>query len=476
MQQKKFFGHPHQLSMLFHIELWERFSFYGMKTILFLYLWYAVSHGGLGIDKNLAGGIVGAYAGSVYLSTIIGGWLSDRVLGAERMLFWSGVVVMLGHIALACFPGIAGLMIGLVLISLGSGGVKTSASAMVGSLYEDEDKKHLRDAGFSIFYIAINIGAVLGPLLSGWLQTIKGFHYGFGVAALGMAFGLWQYAMGRKQLPLTAVANPLTAQARTRAILISLGIVALLTIALVLGWLNLNNFSTILLLIVMIMTVIYFVYLLQCRAVTHRSYILAYIPLFITISIFWALWAQLDTAVVVYFDESVNRTIGGFTIPVAWQGSIQSFWVILFSGVMATLWAKMGVKQPKTPMKFVWAMMCIGITYLLFIPFFESGHAMPVVILALLILLATVAELMLSPISLSFITKIAPKEFKSQMLSLNFLSFSLGFTLSGKLFETQFDAHNPVQFYILIGGIGIITGIVLLFMVPLLNKLLKGAD
>ncbi|MDO4644039.1 MAG: oligopeptide:H+ symporter, partial [Cardiobacteriaceae bacterium] len=147
---KTFFGHPLQLSTLFHIELWERFSFYGMQGILLIYLYYTVENGGLGIDKTVAGGIVGTYSGSVYLSTILGAWLADRVLGAERTLFYSGIVVMFGHIALALVPGIEGMICGLILIALGSGGVKSSASSMVGSLYESDDLRFLRDAGFSI--------------------------------------------------------------------------------------------------------------------------------------------------------------------------------------------------------------------------------------------------------------------------------------------------------------------------------------
>ena len=151
-----FFGHPRQLSTLFHIELWERFSFYGMQGILFIYLYYSATKGGLGFSEAVAGGLVGAYGGSVYLSTILGGWLADRLWGAERTLFYAGILVMCGHIALALIPGVDGMIAGLVCIALGSGGVKASASAMVGALYEEEHMRPLRDAGFSIFYIAIN--------------------------------------------------------------------------------------------------------------------------------------------------------------------------------------------------------------------------------------------------------------------------------------------------------------------------------
>ncbi len=228
-----FLGHPRPLGTLFHIELWERFSFYGMQSILLIYLYYSVRSGGLGIDQGLAGSITGVYGGSVYLATILGGWLADRVLGPERTLFYSGVVVMLGHVVLALVPAVAGLIVGLVFIALGSGGVKSSASTMLGSLYEEENLRSLRDAGFSLFYLAVNIGALFGPLLTGLAQVHASFHAGFGLAAIGMAVGLWRYGRGRSALPHQPPPNPLTPAHRNRAILT--GVLLLTVLALVGG-------------------------------------------------------------------------------------------------------------------------------------------------------------------------------------------------------------------------------------------------
>ena len=461
-----FFGHPRQLSTLFHIELWERFSFYGMQGILAIYLYHSVGEGGLGFSKAVAGGIVGAYGGSVYLSTILGGWLADRLWGAERTLFYAGILVMCGHIALALVPGVDGMICGLVCIALGSGGVKASASSMVGSLYEDEQLRSLRDAGFSIFYIAINIGGFLGPLITGLLQENVGFHYGFGAAAVGMAFGLWRYTVGRKALPHTGAPMPLPASQRKTAVAIA-----------------------------------------KVDA-NHRRYIAAYIPLFAAICIFWAMWFQIYTVVTVYFDETMNRKIGSCEIPVSWKDALQSLWIILFSGVMATLWTKMGEAQPKTPLKFALSLFILGLGYLCFVPFIKTGVVMGLFVFAFAILLNTLAELLLSPISLSFVTKIAPEHVKTQMVALNFLGLSLGFTLGGIIFEknygVSFAEHTPLDFtglaihsaqqpwfehllttlqnentanfYILVGGISIATSVVLMLIVPLLNRLLKGAD
>ena len=507
---KTFFGHPRQLSTLFHIELWERFSFYGMQGILAIYLYHSVGEGGLGFSKAVAGGIVGAYGGSVYLSTILGGWLADRLWGAERTLFYAGILVMCGHIALALVPGVDGMICGLVCIALGSGGVKASASSMVGSLYEDEQLRSLRDAGFSIFYIAINIGGFLGPLITGLLQENVGFHYGFGAAAVGMAFGLWRYTVGRKALPHTGAPMPLPASQRKTAVAIAVALILGIIAAVHYDKLELGNFSSVLLGVVILATLAYFTRLLLDPKVdaNHRRYIAAYIPLFAAICIFWAMWFQIYTVVTVYFDETMNRKIGSFEIPVSWKDALQSLWIILFSGVMATLWTKMGEAQPKPPLKFALSLFILGLGYLCFVPFIKTGVVMELFVFAFAILLNTLAELLLSPISLSFVTKIAPEHVKTQMVALNFLGLSLGFTLGGIIFEknygvsfaenTPFDftglaAHaaqqpwleqllttlqneNTANFYILVGGISIATSVVLMLIVPLLNRLLKGAD
>ncbi|BFU61059.1 MULTISPECIES: oligopeptide:H+ symporter [Rodentibacter] len=476
--QKTFFGHPFQLSTLFHIELWERFSFYGMQGILLIYLYYSIEYGGLGIDKSIAGGIVGTYGGSVYLSTILGAWLADRILGAEKTLFISGIVVMLGHTILALIPGLFGLSLGIIFIALGSGGVKSSASAMVGSLYETDKLKPLRDAGFSIFYISINIGGFLGPLLTGLLQIHLGFHYGFGAAAIGMALGLWRYALGRKNLPKTAVPHPLTQGEIKKVILIAAMIITALLLFIATGLLTLSNFSNALLITIIAVVILYFSRLLTNKQISmaQKQYITAYIPLFIIICLFWAIWFQIYTAATIYFDETVERTIGNFTVPVSWKDSIQSMWIILFSGVMAALWTKMNEKQPKTPLKFALSMLLVGLSYLSFVPFITTNTPMPMLVFILVLLGISLGELFISPISLSFITKIAPKMFKTQMVALNFLALSLGFTLGGVLFKDYFNAEMAADFYLLLCIIGVVGGVVLLLLTPKLNRMLKGID
>lgn len=209
-EERTFMGQPWGLANLFGIEMWERFSFYGMQAILAFYMYYETTQGGLGLDKGAATSIVGAYGGLVYMAALVASLVADRILGSERTLFYSAILVMIGHISLAFIPGVIGLAIGLVSIAIGSGGVKTNAQVVLGQLYAKDDPR--RDAGFSIFYMGVNIGALFGPLLTGWIWGMKGFHWGFGLAAIGMAAGLVQYILMRKSTIAEAgheVPNPL---------------------------------------------------------------------------------------------------------------------------------------------------------------------------------------------------------------------------------------------------------------------------
>src|SRR5690606_362687 len=213
-REKTFFGHPRGLANLFGVEMWERFSFYGMLGILPLYLYFSAAEGGLEMDKGTALGIVGAYGGLVYLSTILAAWIADRLLAPERTLFYSAVLIMIGHLGLAVLPGYAGVGVGLVCVALGSGGVKANATAVLGTLYGEGDER--RDSGFTIFYMGVNLGAFVGTALTGFLQHTVGFHLGFGLAAVGMALGLIQYSIGRSNLGEASrvVPNPLPASRR----------------------------------------------------------------------------------------------------------------------------------------------------------------------------------------------------------------------------------------------------------------------
>lgn len=474
VSQGGFFGHPKGLGTLFSIEMWERFSFYGMQAILAYYMYYSVTEGGLGMDQTLAVSLVGAYGGGVYLSTILGAWLADRVFGGERVLFYSAIMIMLGHVSLALLPGGAGLAIGLILVAVGSGGLKANASVIVGTLYSREDTR--RDAGFSIFYMGINIGGLIGPLLTGFLQTRLGFHWGFGAAAIGMALGLAIYAKGRKNFPALAyeVANPLPAAERKKAI--TVGVVALVLIALVFAvrLVSLENLASVISYVVVIAAIVYFTVILRSKKVTQveRKRVFAFIPLFVASVAFWALFQQQFTFIAVYSDERLDRNLFGWEMPASWVQSINPIFIILFAGVFAAMWTKLGNRQPSTPLKFALSLFVIGAAYLIFIPM-ESLEKTPLLVLVGILLLCTFAELLLSPIGLSVATKLAPEAFRTQMMALFYLSVSLGTTLSGVL-AVYYQPGQEIAYFVAMGASCIVLGLALMAATPAIKRLMGG--
>lgn len=471
-----FFGHPRMLANLFSVELWERFSFYGMQGILLYYMYFTVADGGLAIDRGIATGLVGAYGGGVYLSTILGAWLADRLLGSERVLFYSAIMIMLGHISLAVLPDVIGLAAGLILVGVGSGGLKANATSLVGTLYEEGDER--RDAGFSIFYMGINIGALVGPLITGWLQQSWGFHVGFAAAAVGMAVGLTQYMLTRKNLPDEAhdVPNPLPSTERLRYGLAAVAVLVVIAGLLLTGLVNAGNLANVMAGVAVAAAIAYFALILTSSRVdaTERSRVVSFIPLFIASAAFWALFQQQFTVVAIYSAESLDRTFFGWTMPPSWVQSINPVFIIVFSGVFAAVWTKMGPRQPSSPMKFAAGLVVMGVAFLAFIPFAGGGpNSTPLLGLVVILFLFTMAELFLSPIGLSVATKLAPKAFRTQMVALFFLSISVGTTLAGIL-AGYYDRDNEVPYFSFLGGTAIVLGVILAAFVPMLKKGMRG--
>jgi POT family proton-dependent oligopeptide transporter len=462
------------LASLFSVEMWERFSFYGMQGILLYYMYFSAEKGGLGIDQGLAASLVGAYGGGVYLSTILGAWLADRLFGSERVLFGAAIMIMAGHIALALVPGIPGLIAGLVLVGVGSGGLKANATALVGSLYGEKDER--RDAGFSIFYMGINAGALIGPLVTGWLQESQGFHWGFGAAAVGMAVGLVVYAMGRKRLPAQSqrVAHPLPDAERRKYGLIFVGIAAVIAVLLFTGTVNAENLATSMAYAAIGASVIYFALIFSSKKVdaTERGRVAAFIPLYIASAAFWALFQQQFTFIAVYSEEKLDRNFFGWEMPAAWVQSINPVFIIIFAGIMAALWTRLGRKQPGSALKFSIGLFVMGLAFLAFIPLSGDGKT-PLLALAGILLLFTLAELFLSPIGLSVTTKLAPKAFHTQMVALFFLSVSLGTTLAGIL-SGLYNPKDELPYFIGVGGTAILLAVGMAAASPAIKKLMGG--
>jgi len=474
--ERTVFGHPIGLVNLFGVELWERFSFYGMLTILGYYLYYSVTEGGLGLPQATATGIVGAYGGLVYLSTVLGGWVADRILGMERTVFYGGTVVMLGHIALAVLPGLTGVGVGLGLVALGSGALKANASSLLGTLYDKDDAR--ADGGFTLFYLGINLGAFVGPLITGLLQSSVGFHWGFGAAAVGMALGLGQYVAFRRNLGTHGrdVPNPLPRDKVAVYVGALIVVVAAVAAVLATGIVKLANLSQVTTGVIIAASVAYFAAMLRSPKVeaVERTRVRAFIPLFVANAVFWSLFQQIFTVLAVYSDERMNWSIFGWTAPSSWIGSIEPVWIILLSPVFAAMWTKLGNRAPTTPRKFAYGVIGMGVAFLLFLPFAgTTGKAVPALLIAAVLAAFAVSELMLSPIGLSVTTKLAPQAFRAQMMALYFFSVGLGTSMSGVL-AGYYDPAREFAYFGILGAVAIAVGLVVFAISGWISRLMEG--
>jgi len=468
------FGHPIGLTNLFGVELWERFSFYGMLTILAYYLYYSVTDGGLGLPQSTATGIVGAYGGLVYLSTVLGGWLADRLLGMERTVFYGGVVVMIGHIALAVLPGLVGVGVGLVCVALGSGALKANASSLLGVLYDKGDAR--ADGGFTLFYLGINLGAFIGPLITGLLQTRVGFHWGFGAAAVGMALGLAQYVAFRRNFGDHGkdVPNPLPRNAIGKTVAVVVAGLVVVGVVIALGLVTLANLSQVTTGVIIVAAVVYFALMLRSPHVTteERVRVRSFIPLFVANAVFWSLFQQIFTVLAVYSDERMNWSIFGWTAPSSWIGSIEPVWIILLSPLFALLWTRLGNRAPTTPRKFSYGVIGMGLAFLCFVPL-ASVTGVPALLVMVIMAVFAVSELLLSPIGLSVTTKLAPEAFRAQMMALYFFSVGLGTSMSGVL-ANYYDPSSEVAYFGILGAVAVVVGVVVFVISPWISRQMEG--
>jgi POT family proton-dependent oligopeptide transporter len=418
--------------------MWERFSFYGMQGILLIYLYYSASQGGLGISTAVATGIVGAYGGAVYLSTILGAWISDRVIGPERTLFYSAIVVMFGHISLSLIPGLGGVGVGLVLVALGSGGVKANATALVGSLYAEDDDR--RDAGFSIFYMGINLGATLGPLVTGFLRDRAGYHYGFGAAGVGMLAGVITYRL-RSPSTLGTIGMQATGtpeQKRTVKLVVAtfaaavIAVIALATTGVI--TINAKAVAHNMVYLEVGMAAIYFAYLFLFAKLTSDE-----MKRVVFAAIFWSGFEQAPSSLNLFAKDFTNRNLFGFEVPFEWLQVVNSFFVVALAPVFAWVWMTLAARGivPSSPSKFSAGLFFAGLGFLIMVApvraVVASGGALKVSMLWLTAsyILQTIGELSLSPVGLSSMTKLAPPKFGGQMMGVWFLAASLGNLIAG---------------------------------------------
>ncbi|WP_025783443.1 peptide MFS transporter [Sporosarcina sp. D27] len=480
--QTGFFGHPKGLFTLFFTEFWERFSYYGMRAILVFYMYYEVSNGGLELDKTVALSIMSIYGSLVYMSGIIGGWLADRVLGTSKSVFYGGVLIMFGHIALAIPGNITMFFVSMVLIVLGTGLLKPNASSVIGELYPKNDNR--RDAGFSIFYMGINMGAFISPFIAGSLMKTS-FHLGFGVAAVGMFVGLTVFIVTKKKNlghAGTRVANPLLSSEKKRIYstftVVGILIGVMVAIAIPQGWLTFDSFVGLIGILAIAIPTAYFVVMYRSPKTNEveQARLLAYIPLFVASVLFWVIAEQGSTILALYADTRTNLNFMGIVISPAW---FQSFWplfVIILAPMFAWIWVKLGDRQPNIPQKFSLGLLFAGLSFIvILLPGYFGGSDTLVnpLWLVLSIFFVAVGELCLSPVGLSATTKLAPVAFSAQTMSLWFLSNAAAQALNAQLVKL-YSAETEVLYFGTIGGVAILTGIILFFISPIIMRFMRG--
>ena len=467
---RSFFGHPRGLATLYFSEMWERFSYYGMRAFLILYMGTALASGGLGLDSATAAVVYGVYTSSVYLANIPGGWLADRVLGQRKAVLYGGILIAAGHFSLA-IPASITFYLGLLLVVLGTGLLKPNISVIVGQLYSQKDVR--RDAAFSLFYQGINLGAFLGPLITGYLVQSEGFremitgwgmdpnsawHWGFGAAGVGMTFGLIQYVLGWKYLG-TAGLNPPTAgnpqefaKAKSQATLyIGIGVAVLVALGIAIGTgaveVTRARVTTVFTILLLSVTIGIFGSLFRSAEYTQveRRRLFMIAVFFLAAALFWGVFEQAGSTLNLFALEKTNNVAFGAEFPSTWWQSLNAVLIFILAPVFAILWVKLGDRQPTTPTKFALGLIGVGAGFLYLVPGAQltlAGTKVGPSWLFMVYFIHTIAELCLSPVGLSAMTKLAPAKIVSLVMGIWFLGASVGNFLAGQ--AASFYEHLPM--------------------------------
>ena len=443
-------GHPRALWTLFLTEMWERFSYYGMRALLVLYMTAPVADGGLGFSIVDAAGIYGWYTGLVYLTALPGGFLADQLLGQRAAVLIGGIIIALGHFSLV-FRSLPLFYLGLGLIVIGTGLLKPNISTMVGGLYPDNDPR--RDAGFSIFYMGINIGAMIAPIACGWLAQDEwfrgylarhgidphlGWHFGFAAAGVGMTLGLIQFVAGRRGFGEVGRAP----RKRSRSV-------------------EKVRPTT-------------------SSPFTHQDYsrIVAIFILFCFSSMFWSAFEQAGSSLNLFADQLTNNTILGYSFPSSWYQSVNSIFIIALAPVFAWLWVRLKNREPSSPAKFAAGLFWMGIGFLVVavgaLVNQRTGGRVSPMYLILIYLFSTLGELCLSPVGLSTVTKLAPPRIASLMMGVWFLSLAVG-NKAGGWVAGHFDPHgNLPLLFLIVALVQLGACLVLALLTPSIKKLMAG--
>lgn len=481
-------GHPRALSTLFFTEMWERFTFYGMRALLVLFLVDAVESGGYGLDDRTATAIYGLYTAAVFMAALPGGWIADRLIGAQRAVLVGGVLMTLGNLMLT-IPGPKELFFGgLVVIILGVGLLKPNVSTLVADLYPEGGGR--RDAGFTIFYMGINLGAFIGPLIAGWLALRYGWRAGFLAAAIGLPFGLLQFWLSRHWFN-GAGARPnrddggAGLAADWRRFGIAMAIFAAVAVLLFSGVVHLDpaRLAKGAAYVLVGMAALYFLYLFFGAGLdpVERRRMFVVLMMFFAVASFWAGYEQAGSSLNLFAKRHIDRMVGGFEIPAGWFQSVQPAFVILFAPAFSALWVWLSKRNldPAAPLKFAFGLLLLGFGFLFMVAaanMVVGGMQSPAYLLVLTYLLTVFGELCVSPVGLSTVTKLAPARLVGQMMGVWFLGSSLGKLMAG-LIAGSFDPNNlaamPGRYLdIVLYACGV--GILLLLISPRMTKMMGG--
>ncbi len=479
--------HPRGIYTLYFTEMWERMSYYGMRALLILYMTAELARGGLGLDEATAGAIYGLYTCAVYLVALPGGWISDRLIGPQRAVLIGGIIIASGHFTLA-IPDTRAFFAGLLLVVLGTSLLKPNASALVGTLYPEGGAR--RDAGFTLFYMGVNLGAFIGPIVCGLLGERLSWHYGFAAAGVGMVLGLIQYILTRHHLgdagrhPPAPSLTPGRDWSLVGAGLAALGVVCTLALA---GRLTIDPVALARSATVAIVGVaaLWFgwAFLFARLSPVEKKRLVVVVVLFFASALFWSGFEQVGSVMNLFADRHTRRELFGWEVPAGWFQSINALLILVLALPVSALWLGLARRGslPSLAAKFAAGLILLAAGFLVmhFAARLTLAHGrVSALWLVTTYLLHTIGELFLSPVGLSAVTKLAPSRLASQTMGIWFLATALGNLLAGLLtsgMSSENAVHMPAQFLqvALIAGGG---GLVLLVLSPLIRRLMPGVD
>jgi proton-dependent oligopeptide transporter, POT family len=485
---RSFFGHPRGLSTLFFTEMWERFSYYGMRVLLILFMTAPVAAGGLGFETSVAGAVYGLYTSMVYMTSLPGGWIADRLIGQRRAVLYGGILIASGHFSMA-FPTLTTFYLGLTLIVLGTGLLKGNVAVIVGQLYAPNDIR--RDAAFSIFYMGINLGAFIAPLVTSYLGQRINWHLGFTVAGIGMVLGLVQYVLGAKYLgdaglhPAPAASPAAAAQLKRRVQIwggAAIAVVILFAGGMYTGAVPITakQIADAAGISLVGLTIAFFLWLFLTGEWTpgERKRLYAILALFLAATLFWSEFEQAGSTLNLFADRATRTSILGWEFPSGYFQSLQPLFIITLAPVFAWIWMRLGARQPSSPAKFALGLLFVGAGFAVLVvaaQLAENGVKVAPYWLVVTYLLHTLGEPSLSPVGMSAFTKLAPTRVAGLMMGVFYLAIAGGNFIGGRLASLYGSMPLP-QLFGLIAAVGIGAGVIMFALTPPIKRLMGDVN